>query len=71
MDRNTVILDGQHKPAPGGSNGIEVLQANNVWIENLTARNFDRATPDGPGGNEIWWNGGADSNRIGAHGWYG
>ncbi len=71
MDRNTVILDGQHKPAPGGSNGIEVFQANNVWIENLTARNFDRATPDGPGGNEIWWNGGADSNRIGAHGWYG
>ncbi len=71
MDRNSVILDGQHKPAPEGSNGIEVFQANNVWIENLTARNFDRATADGPGGNEIWWNGGAGSGRIGAHGWYG
>ena len=71
MDRNSVILDGQHKPLPGGSNGIEVYEANNVWIENLTVRNFDRATPDGPGGNEIWWNGGAESKRIGAHGWYG
>jgi hypothetical protein len=71
MDRNTVILDGQNKPKPTGSNGIEVYKANNVWIENLTARNFDRAEPDGPGGNEIWWNGGADSNKIGAHGWYG
>jgi len=71
MDRNGVILDGQHKPAPGGSNGIEVYKANNVWIENLTARNFDRATSNGPGGNEIWWNGGAGSNKIGARGWYG
>jgi hypothetical protein len=71
MDRNSVILDGQHKPAPGGSNGIEVYEANNVWIENLTARNFDRYTPDGPGGNEIWWNGGEGTERIGAHGWYG
>jgi hypothetical protein len=71
MNRNTVILDGQHKPLPGGSNGIEVFKANNVWIENLTVRNFDRATSNGPNGNEIWWNGGAGSNKIGAHGWYG
>ena len=71
MDRNGVILDGQHKPKPAGSNGIEVYKANNVWIENLTVRNFDRAEADGPGGNEIWWNGGADSEKIGAHGWYG
>jgi hypothetical protein len=71
MNRNTVILDGENKPAPGGSNGIEVYKDSNVWIENLTVRNFDRETPDGPGGNEIWWNGGADSNKIGAHGWYG
>ena len=49
MDRNTVILDGQHKPLPGGSNGIEVYKANNVWIENLTVRNFDRAEPGRPG----------------------
>jgi hypothetical protein len=71
MDRNTVVLDGQHKPLPGGSNGIEVYKASNVWIENLTVKNFDRAEPDGPGGNEIWWNGGEDSGKIGAHGWYG
>jgi hypothetical protein len=42
-----------------------------VWIENLTVRNFDRATPEGANGNEIWWNGGADSGKIGAHGWFG
>jgi hypothetical protein len=71
MDRNTVILDGQNKPKPEGSNGIEVYKDPNVWIENLTARNFDRATSDGPGGNEIWWNGGEGSNKIGAHGWWG
>jgi hypothetical protein len=71
MDRNTVILDGQHKPLPGGSNGIEVFKANNVWIENLTVRNFDRATAHGPGGNEVWWNGGSDTEKIGAHGWWG
>jgi hypothetical protein len=34
-------------------------------------RNFDRATPDGPNGNDIWWNGGEGSGRIGARGWYG
>jgi hypothetical protein len=71
MDRNTVILDGQHKVVPGGSNGIEVFKTSNVWIENLTARNFDRETANGPGGNEIWWNGGEGSNRIGAKGWWG
>jgi hypothetical protein len=71
MDRNKVILDGQNKPAPGGSNGIEIYKANNVWVENLTARNFDRATSNGPGGNEIWWNGGEGSGKIGAHGWWG
>jgi hypothetical protein len=71
MDRNSVIIDGQHKPLPGGSNGIEVFKTSNVWIENLTVRNFDRASAAGPGGNEIWWNGGEGSNRIGAKGWYG
>jgi len=71
MDRNKVILDGQNKPLPTGSNGIDVVKTSNVWIENLTARNFDRATPSGPGGNEIWWNGGEGSAKIGAHGWHG
>jgi hypothetical protein len=76
MNRNTVILDGKgepckHHPCPEGSNGIEVYKASNVWIENLTVRNFDREETNGPGGNEIWWNGGADSGKIGAHGWFG
>lgn len=69
MNRNTVILDGQHKVA----NGIEIDKANDVWVENLTVRNFEfgPACPDEECGNEIWWNGGAESGRIGAHGWYG
>jgi hypothetical protein len=72
MNRNTVILDGQHKvPGPQGANGIEIYKANNVYVENLTVRNFDRASSDGQGGNEIWWNGGANSNKIGANGWFG
>jgi hypothetical protein len=71
MDRNGVILDGQNKPLPGGSNGIEIYKANNVWVENLTVRNFDRASTSGPNGNQIWWNGGENSEKIGAHGWYG
>jgi hypothetical protein len=71
MNRNEVIIDGQSRIAPGGRNGIEVYKANNVWIENLTVRNFEREELNGPGGNEIWWNGGSDSGKIGAHGWYG
>ena len=65
MDRNEVILDGQNEPG----NGIEIYKANNVWVENLTVRNFDTGCSEC--GNEIWWNGGADSGEIGAHGWYG
>ncbi len=71
MNRNTVILDGQSKAAPGGSNGILVEKANNVWIENMTGRNYDRATPDGPNGNAFWWTGGDGSEKEGAHGWWG
>ncbi len=69
MNRNTVIVDGQHKVA----NGIEIHKASDVWVENLTARNFEfgPSCPDEECGNEIWWNGGAESGKIGAHGWYG
>jgi hypothetical protein len=69
MDRNNVIIDGDHRVA----NGIEIDEANNVWVENLTVRNFDF----GAGcaveecGNEIWWNGGRESSKVGAHGWWG
>jgi hypothetical protein len=69
MNRNTVIIDGQHK----AGNGIEIDEANDVWVENLTVRNFDQSESCGDEdcGNEIWWNGGAESGKIGAHGWYG
>ena len=68
MNRNSVILDGQNKPG----NGIEVDRADNVWVENLTARNFDTGRDAREEcGNEIWWNGGAGSGKVGAHGWYG
>jgi hypothetical protein len=70
LNRNTVILDGQNKPAPAGSNGIEIFKTNNVSVENLTVRNFDRAELNGPNGNEIWWNGG-EEGVIGARGWTG
>src|SRR5438270_10829753 len=49
LNRNMVIVDGAHRVG----NGIEVQKASNVWIENLTVRNFDRATRDGEDGNEI------------------
>jgi hypothetical protein len=65
MNRNTVIIDGQNKPG----NGIEILKANDVWVENLTVKNFDTGCENC--GNEIWWNGGAGSAKIGAHGWFG
>jgi hypothetical protein len=69
MNRNSVIIDGQHTVG----NGIVVAKANNVWIENLTVRNFEfgKGCEVESCGNEIWWNGGSDSGKIGAHGWYG
>src|SRR5690348_335995 len=48
LNRNTVILDGGHTR---DTNGIQVL-ASGVSIENLTVRNFDRATRDGGNGNQ-------------------
>ncbi len=68
MDRNKVIVDGRHRK---GANGIEVQKADDVWIENLTVRNFDRGSRDGEGGNQIWWNGGDESGQIGLRGWHG
>jgi hypothetical protein len=71
MNRNTVILDGKHEDVPGGRNGIEVFKTNKVSIENLTVRNFDRSESSGSNGNEIWWNGGDGTGKIGAEGWHG
>ncbi|HXK12941.1 MAG TPA: hypothetical protein VNH45_00245 [Gaiellaceae bacterium] len=68
LDRNRVIVDGRHRR---GVNGIEVAKADNVWIENLTVRNFDLNPKTHEDGNEIWWNGGDESGKVGASGWYG
>ncbi len=69
LSRNGVIIDGQHK----GGNGIEIYKDNDVWVENLTVRNFEltESCGDESCGNEIWWNGGSGSAKVGAHGWYG
>jgi hypothetical protein len=71
MDRNGVVIDGLHEVSAGGRNGIEVFKTNGVSIENLTVRNFDRESRNGGNGNEIWWNGGDGTGKIGAEGWHG
>ena len=71
LDRNNVIIDGNSEGSSKGRNGIEVFKTNDVSIENLTVRNFDRASRDGGNGNEIWWNGGDGTGVIGAEGWHG
>ncbi len=55
--------------APTGSNGLMVFKARNVSIENLTACNF--LAGSGDAGNAIWWNGGANSAKVGGYGFYG
>ena len=68
MNRNTVILDGRH----GVGNGIEIYGADDVWVENLTVRNFDRRRRDDfANGNEVWWNGAVHRGHIGLSGWWG
>jgi len=52
-----------------GRNGIVVWKADDVSVENLTACNFLGGA--GASGNEIWWNGGADSGLIGMEGYTG
>jgi hypothetical protein len=54
---------------PVGRNGIVVWKADGVSVDNLTACNFLAGTGDS--GNEIWWNGGADSGTVGLHGYSG
>jgi hypothetical protein len=55
-----------------GLNGVMVWKARNVNVENLTSCNFLGGTGgDGGTGNEIWWNGGADSGKIGGWGYLG
>jgi hypothetical protein len=78
MSRSGVIVDGTKSGRACSSkpkdqvfnrkhegNGIEVFKANGVWIENLTVCNFLGE------GNQIWWNGGDGSGKIGMTSWYG
>lgn len=53
-----------------GLNGIMVYKADHVRVQNLTACNFLNG-PGASNGNEIWWNGGADSGKVGGWGFYG
>jgi hypothetical protein len=57
------------KGAPVGRNGILVWKASDVSVENLTVCNFLAGT--GASGNQVWWNGGADSGKIGLTGYWG
>jgi hypothetical protein len=52
-----------------GRNGIVVWKANDVSIENLTVCNFQGGAGDS--GNEVWWNGGDGSGRVGLTGYTG
>jgi hypothetical protein len=78
LDRNKVIIDGSNGPASQpcpsspklqdtnhgtGRDGIVVWKASGVTIENLTV--CDYLAGAGRHGNEIWWNGGDGSGKIG------
>ncbi len=52
-----------------GRNGIVVYKATGVTVDNLTVCNFLSGSYDS--GNQIWWNGGADTGTIGAVGYGG
>jgi hypothetical protein len=83
MNRNKVIVDGTKpgsRPCSSrrrdqevtrrGRNGIDVFKVSGVYIENLTVCNF-LTSKSGEEGNEIWWNGGDGSGRIGMGAWWG
>jgi hypothetical protein len=52
-----------------GRNGIVVYRAANVSVDNLTVCNFLAGAA--PSGNEVWWNGGAETGLIGMSGYRG
>ncbi|MGH8980016.1 MAG: hypothetical protein ACRDWE_03200 [Acidimicrobiales bacterium] len=52
-----------------GNNGIVVFEANTVWIDNLTVCNYLNGS--GAAGNEIWWDGGSGTGKIGMKGYWG
>jgi hypothetical protein len=54
---------------PMGENGIDIFETNNTWVENLTVCNY--LSGSGGGGNEIWWDGGSGTGKIGLSGYWG
>lgn len=52
-----------------GRDGIVIWKADDVSVDNMTICNFLAGT--GASGNEIWWNGGDESARIGLRGYEG
>ncbi|HKB29636.1 MAG TPA: hypothetical protein VKD26_02240 [Streptosporangiaceae bacterium] len=81
LDRNRVIIDGSDgpsgRPCPSDPalqdytprDGIVVWQASGVSIQNLTV--CDYLSGASGHGNEIWWNGGSGSGKIGMGAYYG
>ena len=80
MNRNTVVVDGTKPGTPkcssraadqdfgatsAGRDGIVASKVNGVSIENLTACNYLGQ------GNEIWWNGGDGSGKVGMGAYHG
>jgi hypothetical protein len=55
--------------APLGRNGILIWKARDVWVQNLTVCNFLGGSGDV--GNQIWWNGGDGTGKVGGYGFYG
>ncbi|MDQ6617376.1 MAG: hypothetical protein M3083_22170 [Actinomycetota bacterium] len=80
MDRNAVVVDGSKPgstaacgvgvsaqdfgPAGQGRNGVEVLRASGVTVENLTICNF-LSGAGGHNGNQLWFNGADGSGQVG------
>src|SRR5450755_2339317 len=84
MNRNSVIVDGTKpgaRPCSSrrqdqvvtrrGRNGVEAFKASGVYIENLTVCNFLTNAAGAQEGNQIWWNGGDGSGKIGMGAWWG
>jgi hypothetical protein len=57
------------KGVPVGRNGILIWKASGVSVENLTVCNFMAGT--GASGNQVWWNGGDGSGKIGLSKYWG
>jgi len=77
MNRRAVVIDGTKPGSPvcsrrksdqifteHGRNGVVALEVDGVSIENLTVCNYLTGNSGGEG-NEIWWNGGDGSGKIG------